>query len=721
MASGSFYKEFHTSNPKYQLIVEWSSTPTTSTNSSVVKATIKLYCPYGLYIGAREDNTIVINGATYYYDSSAISTSGGNTYTLGTVTSSAISHNSDGSKSIGITCNFQLNATLSSTYYSTITTSQTVTLDNIPRASSISSAGNITLGNACSIKWTPASTSFKYKIKFALGSWSYTTGDISPGTTSAYTYTGYTIPNTADILDDIPNSTTETMTATLYTYSSSNAQIGSASSKTFTVTVPNTVVPTVGTITLTPQTYSSLIQNKNNVKVSVSGFSGGTGSSIKSYTFSGPGLSNTTTTNTSVTSGTISNTGTLTYKVTVTDNRGRTNSATKTISCYAWSAPSIIFDAYRVASSDSTVEDDSGTYIRCVYTIKYSYVNGTNSRKSFTISGGSGVSNITYNSWSKTQTTGVNGIVTETGSAVIKNCPITNTYNIYATITDNYNGNSNSTQITVFSAERILNIRSNGNGIAFGKMADKNNVLDSKWPIRTDDTPQTMKNLTYKGSNLLSPTDDTMENWANMGNLATVYYNQTEKLNGQPAQYGYLLNLTAGPGSTQVHHIWAEQANGNLFHRGGNTNGLYDWKEIFDTSNYTDYVSSKPTVLYSTSTGNIGTITLTQSAADFTYLEIFYTDNNGRQPNSVKIYSPNGKYVSLSCIEPSTSGSDPRVYIRVSGWTISGTSMTVGRSDLSGANRGVYGQMYPHANGTNIDVKVTENNYIKIFRVLGYK
>ena len=46
--------------------------------------------------------------------------------------------------------------------------------------------------------------------------------------------------------------------------------------------------------------------------------------------------------------------------------------------------------------------------------------------------------------------------------------------------------------------------------------------------------------------------------------------------------------------------------------------------------------------------------------------------------------------------------------------------MTVGRSDLSGANRGVYGQFYPHANGTNIDVNVEAQNYIKIFRILGY-
>jgi hypothetical protein len=99
----------------------------------------------------------------------------------------------------------------------------------------------------------------------------------------------------------------------------------------------------------------------------------------------------------------------------------------------------------------------------------------------------------------------------------------------------------------------------------------------------------------------------------------------------------------------------------------------------------------------------------------------FYTDNNSRQSNSAKIYAPNGKYITLSCVEPATNNSEPRMYIRSSGWTISGTAVTPGRSDLSGDNRGAYGQFYANADGEGVDVKVTASNYIKIFRILGYK
>ena len=46
--------------------------------------------------------------------------------------------------------------------------SDTFSLTTIPRASTITSAGNITLGNKCSVKWTPMASSFYYKLVFKL-------------------------------------------------------------------------------------------------------------------------------------------------------------------------------------------------------------------------------------------------------------------------------------------------------------------------------------------------------------------------------------------------------------------------------------------------------------------------------------------------------------------------------------------------------------------------
>lgn len=103
---------------------------------------MKLYIPYSLYVGARTGNTVSINGVSYTYNSPAISTSSATTITLGTVTSKAITHNTDGTKSIAISGSYKINATVSGTSYSTITASETVALDSIPRGATIVSAPN---------------------------------------------------------------------------------------------------------------------------------------------------------------------------------------------------------------------------------------------------------------------------------------------------------------------------------------------------------------------------------------------------------------------------------------------------------------------------------------------------------------------------------------------------------------------------------------------------
>lgn len=135
--------------------------------------------------------------------------------------------------------------------------SVTVTLPMIATASTITSATNIALGNKCDVTWTPGAVSFRYKLKFSVGDWSYTTAAIHPNKTTAYTYTGYTIP--MEVARQITSGRERDMTVTLYTYSDSNAtvQIGAASSKTFKVSVPETD-ETKPTLDMTLSPVSSL-------------------------------------------------------------------------------------------------------------------------------------------------------------------------------------------------------------------------------------------------------------------------------------------------------------------------------------------------------------------------------------------------------------------------------------------------------------------------------
>lgn len=118
-------------------------------------------------------------------------------------------------------------------------------LNTIPRASTITSAGNVTLGEKCNVKWTPLSASFRYRLRFSIGDWYDDTGMIHPNQTTAYTYTGHII--SLDAAEEITNKTTGEMTVYLFTYSDSSGknQIGSTSSKEITVTVPTSTKPTV--------------------------------------------------------------------------------------------------------------------------------------------------------------------------------------------------------------------------------------------------------------------------------------------------------------------------------------------------------------------------------------------------------------------------------------------------------------------------------------------
>ena len=707
----------------FSFYLTWSATQNVAGNYSDV--TVNTYWKtnntYHTFdtVGSRSAS-ITINGTTSSISKVFSVYWSSNPYLIQTATQ-RVYHNNDGTKSITISARANGHAASYGPSSSTAssadcTASGTITLNTIPRASSFGTISGNTIGSNMTVNINRNSSSFTHQLWYKLGNSSWY--DLGAGIGTQKTFT---ISN--DLLSQLPSSTSGTLQLCIRTYNGST-QIGSDVYKNVTVYVASSVVPKVGTITFNPADINSqniLVQGKNKLTISVSGCSAGTGSTIKSYTFSGPGISSTTT-STSVTSGgTISNTGTLTYTVKVTDNRGRTASKTATIVCHAWSAPTIVFDAHRVSSATSTAADDSGTFIRCTYTVKYSYVNNTNSRKSFSISGGSGSSNITYNSWTKTQTTGVNGVVTETGSAIIKNCPITNTYNIYATVVDNYSGNSTSNNVTVFSAERILNVRKNGSGIAFGKMADTDNLFDVKWPAKFNDT-LTVGTSTQSAAPSAGIAVHDVRNVSITPNSfgdknANFYFSQISGVwNSVLHMKGWSGEYAAWELAGNAHNTSRENS---LRYRQGLGSTWGAWQKIVTSVD-----------LYSSS-GTAGTIQLSQSAANFTCLEIFYVDNTSQQPHSVRVYSPDGKRLTLSCIEPRDTGTTLRMYLRSMEWNISGTVLKPG---VANATKGKALYCSLESNG-NASVEIyragdtykdssgntqTRPNYIKIVKVIGY-
>lgn len=221
------------------------------------------------------------------------------------------------------------------------------TLDTIARASSLTSAAAVTLGKACSVKWTPQSSAFFYKLVFSIGDFSVTKSGIAPNTTAAYTYTGYTIPIDGPA-QEITGDAVGTMKVVLTTHKAATCtadnQIGNASSKTFNVTVPqnDNTKPTIG-MTLSPvsslaSVFSALyIKGRTKVKAAFTG-AGKYGASIASYKVSVDG----TNYGSPYTSGFLANAGSVTVTGTVTDSRGFTNTATQTITVIDYNAPTLL-------------------------------------------------------------------------------------------------------------------------------------------------------------------------------------------------------------------------------------------------------------------------------------------------------------------------------------------------------------------------------------------
>lgn len=385
MAKSSFELNWSNSSGSHlEGLIEWESR-VTGDNSSDVTASI-----YVRKKDTTQQLTISTYGTwTFKLGIAGKEISGSKTVSvledwvlLGTTTVSGIKHNDDGSKSI--TISGSVTGPYSSSSYSSKTTSgsSTVELDKIARASKITSVGDVTLGSACDVKWTPMAASFRYRLKFTCGGWSKTTDAIHPNTTSAYPYTGYTFP--LEVANEIPTKSGK-MTVTLYTYSDSNAtvQVGDADTKEFTVTVPENedTRPKVS-MTLAPDStpFEGLyIQGKSKLQADLV-IEPKFGATIVESSFTVDG--------TPYDEGYLTKTGELSVKASVKDSRGHPGTAFQTITVIPYSKPIV-----QAASWESNIvaarcdkdgnPTNSGTYLKIKAKLIYEKVVSEGVQKNF--------------------------------------------------------------------------------------------------------------------------------------------------------------------------------------------------------------------------------------------------------------------------------------------------------------------------------------------------
>ena len=317
------------------------SSPDIASNSSVV--TVVLYY-YGNGVSWNSDKpygeiTIASDTVGFRHN---FTTSTGAQY-LGEY-SKRVTHNTSGGGSVSCSASFNTGVSIG-----TLATRRSFTLSTIPRVSDLAlSKTSISADGVDTVVATATkkNNSFTDTITVKLGDY---TQDITSGT-------AFTIPK--DWINAI-SGTSATADVTVTT-KSGNTVIGTNTAK-LTVSVPDTIVPAVNSVTVseaitsTKSAFGVFVTDisKLNVSVSASGVYGSTIQSVKTV------FDNTTYDGTSFQTSSISRSGTLNMVTTVTDSRGRSASYTKEVTVCPYSAPKII-SASSIFDGENTVVTVAG-------------------------------------------------------------------------------------------------------------------------------------------------------------------------------------------------------------------------------------------------------------------------------------------------------------------------------------------------------------------------
>lgn len=325
-----------------------------------------------------------------------------------------------------------------------------------PGASSVSlSAESVEIGSSVTATVTPYIEGVTHKLTWSLADSEYsTTVDIG----SASTY-AFTIP--AEWTNGMPNSVTGTITCTAETVNGTTS-IGTNSAS-CSVTVPDTVVPTItsATLTLTNGFGIYALQNRTSGKITVNA-SGAYGSSLVTCVATGIGTSVTN----EITLPVFQTPGTVTINVYVTDTRGRRSiDYPVTVQVFSNDNPTLTASATRCLA-DGTPDTD-GMYLNVYPVFTCVNIGGTNTviAKEKHRKAGTTV-------WSA-ETTLTSGTVSIIGNNSISQA---DDWEVEITATDT-KGTSTVVDINVPKSFRLANWNGPISSFAIGRMASKANTF----------------------------------------------------------------------------------------------------------------------------------------------------------------------------------------------------------------------------------------------------
>lgn len=413
---------------------------------------------------AAKNCTIKFNGKPVFTGTVNIGLAAGETKSLKSGSNFRINHDADGKKTFSYSFSQQINITYSGVYIGTKSASGNGTLDTIPRASSIKSISGSTIGSPVTVNIDRKASSFTHKVYYSFGSKKNSQVSSNAGTSATFT------PPDSDC-SLVPNAAKGTATIRVDTYSGST-KIGTAS-KNFTLNVPASVKPTIGSFTAeridgtVPSDWGIYVKGKSKAKLVISGAAAGDyGATLKSYSITGGGYTGKTA---EYTTGFLNTAGIVTFTAKVTDSRGRTASKTVSVTIEDY-APPVIQSASAARCDASGDLQDDGTYALVMHNITYTSLGGKNS-----LSRSYRIRRVGETSWQ-------NAAYSETQAGDIVGSGNINpdySYEVELKVEDTLENASRI--VSIPTAKVIMDWKKGGAGMAIGKVSEKDG-LEVAWP-----------------------------------------------------------------------------------------------------------------------------------------------------------------------------------------------------------------------------------------------
>lgn len=429
---------------------------------------------WAMYLKATSDGAIVssspkqwsvtVNG-TKYSGTNTVGISANQTKMLASGTTK-IQHNADGSKTFSYSFSQEFNIWFNSDL-GTFSGSGSGTLSPIPRASQPScvtwpehteNVGDF--GDTISIHMNRAASTFTHTVRYEFGTLS---GVIA---TQVGTGTTWTIP--LSFMELLPKDTQGSGRIYVDTYSDSTL-VGTKYCG-FTATVPASVKPSCNMaledINNIDDKYGTPVQGLSNIRVTIAPTLAYK-SPIKSYKISIDGR---TFQASSATSGLLVNAGDSPVVVSVTDERGRTGSASYTMKVQKYTPPHVSNLAVHRCDSDGT-ENEQGSNIKATFSADVTALSSKNSA-AYTLR----YKKSTETQWTVLALTELANVYAVRDSSRIFAADSGSSYDVEVVAADAHS--STTRQTSASTAFTIMNWGADGRSMAIGKVSEKTGVLE---------------------------------------------------------------------------------------------------------------------------------------------------------------------------------------------------------------------------------------------------